>query len=136
MTLRSLLTFRPVTVFTATGLTRKLTVTDDACMTIRVRGVAWRLMSEARKQGRPREVVFPLFAIRGGWYRPARWYRPGVLVLKVPQAGDPWRRRTERQRRKDTFPRTRPHKIRFVRHQQPGFARCARAIGMTTDDDD
>jgi hypothetical protein len=128
--LRRLFTRPPAVVFTATGLTRTLTVTDDAFVTIRVRGGAWWAMSEHRKDGRDREVTFPLVAIRGGSYRTATWYRPGALVLNVPQAGDPWRRRTQRQRAKATFPKTRPHTIRFTAHQQPAFAQCAHQIGL------
>lgn len=130
--LSRLFTRRPAVVFTATGRTRTLTVTDDGFVTITVRGGAWWAMSERRKDGRPREVAFPLIAIRGGSYRTATWWRSGALVLVVPQAGDPWRRRTKRQQAKGTFPKQRPHTIRFGVRQQPAFERCAREIGMDT----
>ncbi len=132
--LRSLFKAGPMTVFEATGITRTIRVTDDGFMTVTVRRWAWWAMSERRKEGRQPAVGFPLVSIRSGWYRPARWYRPGALVLDVPHADDPWRRRTDRQRRKKTYPKTRPHRIRFTLRHQPDFEQCAVEIGMATTD--
>lgn len=123
-------TKQPAVVFEAAGITRTVRVTDDAFMTIAVRPTVWWAMSEDRKDGRPQQVTFPLVAIRSGWFRPARWYRPGALALEVPNAGDPWRKRTDRQRTKNTFPKQRTHKIRFTVRQQPSFEQCAHQIGL------
>lgn len=123
-------TRKPAVVFQAAGLTRTVQVTDDGFMTIAVRSLAWRAMSDDRKDDRSDRVTFPLVAIRGGWFRPARWWRPGVLVLNVPNAGDPWRRRSARQRAKGVLPKQRVHKLRFVPRQQPAFEQCAREIGL------
>jgi hypothetical protein len=121
---------RPKLVHTARGLTREVLVHDDGFVTVRVRGLAWTAMNERRREGRAQEVAFNLVGIRGGHFRPARWWRPGVLVLQVPGAGDPWRRRTDRQRKNDTYPKTRPHRLRFTPRQQPAFERLAAEIGL------
>lgn len=121
---------RPLTVFEAKGTGRLVKVGDNAVMTVTVRRLAWWLMPARRKEGRPRSVSFPLWAIRGGWYRPACWWRRGVLVLDVPGANAPWGRRTDAQRRNRTYPKPRPHRLHFTSKQQPAFAVCAQQIGL------
>jgi hypothetical protein len=118
------------TLFTATGLTRRVSVGDDGQMTIAVRTLAWWAMGRRRTEGRPQQVSFPLWAIQGGWFRLASRWWPGALQLDVPGANDPWRRRSDRQRKKGTYPKTRPHRIRFTRRQEPAFVRLATEIGM------
>lgn len=121
---------RSITIFEAKSTSRHVQVNSGGVMTVTVRLLAWGLMTKRRKEGRPRSVSFPVWAIESGWYRPATWYRRGALQLHVPGANDPWRRRTDAQRRKRTYPRPRPHRIHFTRKQQPAFHLCAREIGL------
>ena len=54
-----------------------------------------------------------------------------ISVKKGKTAGnDPWRRRTDRQRKKGTYPKPKPHRIRFTRRQEPAFQQLAHQIGM------
>lgn len=125
-----MLSLFPVTLFEAKSITRHVKVTNDGLMTIRVRTLTWLLMSQRYKEGRPIAVTFPLNRIRSGWYRPASWCG-GCLYLNVPYANDPWQRRTDRHRKKNTYPKPKPHRIRFTRKQQPAFELCAHEIGVS-----
>ncbi|MEV6967606.1 hypothetical protein AB0M47_21125 [Hamadaea sp. NPDC051192] len=117
-------------VYDAKGLNRRLTVHGDGMVTVQVTTLRWLLMSRDRKDGRPRQVSFPLWAIRAGDLRTAAWWRRGRLRLDVPAANDPWGKRTEKMRQLHQFPKTKPHKIRFNRRQQPWFVYAAEQIGV------
>jgi hypothetical protein len=117
-------------VFTATGLNRQLTVHGDGMVTVKVTFWTWWTMGARRRDGRPRQVDFPLWAIRAGSLRTAVRLWPGLLVLDVPAANDPWGRRTDKMREKREFPHLRRHKLRFTRQQQPWFVYAAEQIGV------
>lgn len=120
----------PLTIYTAQGHTRTVSVNGAGQVTVTVRWARWLTWSKDRKEGRPRAVTFPLWAIAGGEYRPRTWWRRGRLLLNVPAANDPWARRTERHRKRKQMPPTRPHKIHFGKRRQPYFVVLAEQIGM------
>jgi hypothetical protein len=124
---------RSSTVHSAVGLNRKVIVHGQAQVTVRPTWWAWQAMGEQCREGRPREVTFGLWEIRGGMLRTATWWRPGLLRLDVPTCGDPWGRRSRKMVEQRVFPRPRPsHRIRFRRAQQPWFVYMAEEIGIQT----
>ncbi|NUR59427.1 MAG: hypothetical protein HOV87_12275 [Catenulispora sp.] len=116
--------------YVAKGTNRHLTVESSGLVMIRVPFWRWLAMSKDRKDGRPRMVSFPLWAIQGGYLRTHTWWRKGVLQLDVPAANDPWQRRTDKQRANNVFPASRPHRIKFRKRQQPWFVYAAEQIGV------
>lgn len=117
-------------IYEAVGLTRRVRVDGVGMVTVVVRLHRWWSMGARRREDRPRQVSFPIWAISSGWLRPALWWLPGVLYLNVPAQNNPWGRRTNRMRKKGTYPRPRPHRILFRRKQQPWFVYLAEEIGI------
>lgn len=121
--------------YTAPGIGKRVTLAGDT-VTVSVRLLRWWSMSSDRTEGRPRQVSFPVWAIRRGYVRTASWWRPGLLYLDVPDAGDPWARRTEKMRRRGVYPKPRAYKIRFRKSRQPWFVLLAEQIGVEQPEED